>query len=251
MNELITINKTQMPVVEYQGQRVVTFSMIDQVHARPEGTAKAAFNRNNHRFVQGVDYQVLCQDDIRTDLPDGLFSKFAPNGIVLFESGYLMLTKPFNDDIAWQVQRELVSSYFRKPQTALSELEMIARIASHTVQQQRQINRIDERVEQVHETVEQIKRGTIPAGWIGFSLAATESGLSNPKCRTLAEQYNVPMDTVTIMTPDGQPRPMKIVFKEDFMSAFRLMMGEAEKRGTRWSHPKMGIFQVIGWEGKQ
>lgn len=36
MNNLITINKTQMPVVEYQGQRVVTFSMIDLVHARPE-----------------------------------------------------------------------------------------------------------------------------------------------------------------------------------------------------------------------
>ncbi|MDE9458818.1 ORF6N domain-containing protein [Xenorhabdus bovienii] len=249
--ELITINKTQMPVVEYQGQRVVTFSMIDQVHARPEGTAKAAFNRNNHRFVQGVDYQVLSQDDIRTDLPDGLFSKFAPSGIVLFESGYLMLTKPFNDDVAWQVQRELVSSYFRKPQTALSELEMIARIASHTAQQQRQINHIGDQVEQAHEAIEQIKRGTIPVGWIGFSLAATESGLTNPKCRTLAEQYNVPIDTVTIMTPDGQPRPMKIVFKEDFISAFRLMMSEAEKRGTRWTHPKMGIFQVIGWEGKQ
>ncbi|MEQ2024349.1 ORF6N domain-containing protein [Xenorhabdus szentirmaii] len=249
-NEVITINQTQMPVVEYQGQRVVTFSMIDQVHARPEGTAKAAFNRNNHRFVQGVDYQVLSQDDIRTDLPDGLFSKFAPSGIVLFESGYLMLTKPFNDDLAWQVQRELVSNYFRQPQTALSELEMIARIASHTAQQQRQINHIGEQVEQVHDAVEQIKRGTIPAGWIGFSLAATESGLTNTKCRTLAEQYNVPIDTVTIMTPDGQPRPMKIVFKEDFISAFRLMMGEADKRGTRWSHPKMGIFQVIGWEDK-
>ncbi|MBD2782882.1 ORF6N domain-containing protein, partial [Xenorhabdus szentirmaii] len=170
---------------------VVTFSMIDQVHARPEGTAKAAFNRNNHRFVQGVDYQVLSQDDIRTDLPDGLFSKFAPSGIVLFESGYLMLTKPFNDDLAWQVQRELVSNYFRQPQTALSELEMIARIASHTAQQQRQINHIGEQVEQVHDAVEQIKRGTIPAGWIGFSLAATESGLTNTKCRTLAEQYNV------------------------------------------------------------
>ncbi|RAW90847.1 MULTISPECIES: ORF6N domain-containing protein, partial [unclassified Photorhabdus] len=178
MKELITINKTQMPVVEYQGQRVVTFSMIDQVHARPDGTAKATFNRNNQRFVCGVDYQILGQDDIRTNLPDGLFSKFAPSGIVLFESGYLMLTKPFNDDVAWQVQRELVSHYFRKPQTALSEIEMIARIASHTAQQQRRLNQVEEKVEQVHETIEQIKQGAIPTGWIGFSLAATESGLT-------------------------------------------------------------------------
>ncbi|MGJ0638455.1 ORF6N domain-containing protein [Xenorhabdus bovienii] len=249
-NELITINKTQMPVVEYQGQRVVTFSMIDQVHARPEGTARAAFNRNREHFIEGEDFHELTADVIRTESLSGIFAPRTPRGIILTETGYLMLTKPFNDDIAWQVQRELVSNYFRKPQTALSELEMIARIASHTAQQQRQINHIGEQVEQVHETVEQIKRGTIPVGWIGFSLAATESGLTNPKCRTLAEQYNVPIDTVTIMTPDGQPRPMKIVFKEDFISAFHLMMGEAEKRGTRWSHPKMGIFQVIGWEGK-
>ncbi|MDE9471008.1 ORF6N domain-containing protein [Xenorhabdus bovienii] len=251
MNELITINKTQMPVVEYQGQRVVTFSMIDQVHARPEGTAGRNFRENRIRFIEGVDYYELGSDEIRRNLPSGVFSDFAPKGIVITESGYLMLVKSFTDDLAWQVQRELVSSYFRKPQTALSELEMIARIASHTAQQQRQINHIGEQVEQAHEAIEQIKRGTIPVGWIGFSLAATESGLTNTKCRTLAEQYNVPTQTITTMTPDGQPRPMKVVLKEDFISAFRLMMSEAEKRGTRWTHPKMGIFQAIGWEDKQ
>ncbi|WP_275384479.1 ORF6N domain-containing protein, partial [Xenorhabdus bovienii] len=164
MNELITINKTQMPVVEYQGQRVVTFSMIDQVHARPEGTAGRNFREHKSRFVEGVDYYELGSDEIRRNLPSGVFSDFAPKGVVITESGYLMLTKPFNDDIAWQVQRELVSSYFRKPQTALSELEMIARIASHTAQQQRQINHIGDQVEQAHEAIEQIKRGTIPVG---------------------------------------------------------------------------------------
>lgn len=250
MNELITINKTQMPVVEYQEQRVVTFSMIDLVHARPEGTAKAAFNRNNSRFVEGVDYQILGQDDIRTNLPDGLFSKFAPNGIVLFESGYLMLTKPFNDDVAWQVQRELVNSYFRKPQTAISELEMIARIASLNAQQQRQINQVSEKVEHVHEAVEQIKQGTIPAGWIGYSLARTKSGMTVDKCKTLVKQFNIRKDQITILTPERVPRPMAIIPESEFMEAFRLMMSEAELRGARWYHPKMGLFQAIGWEDK-
>ncbi len=32
------------------------------------------------------------------------------------------------------------------------------------------------------------------------------------------------------------------------MKAFRQMMAEAEPRGTRWYHPKMGLFQAIGWE---
>lgn len=34
----ITINQTELPVKEYQGQRVVTMKEIDAVHERPEGT---------------------------------------------------------------------------------------------------------------------------------------------------------------------------------------------------------------------
>ncbi|MTC35197.1 ORF6N domain-containing protein [Providencia alcalifaciens] len=250
MNNLITINKTQMPVVEYQGQRVVTFSMIDLVHARPEGTAGRNFRDNKSYFFEGMDYIELGSDAIRRDLPEGTFSKFAPSGIVLFESGYLMVVKSLTDPLAWQVQRELVNSYFRQPQTAISELEMIARIASHNAQQQRQINRIDEKVERVHEVVEQIKQGTIPTGWIGYSLAKTKSGMTIDKCKTLAKQYNIRKDQITILTPEGMPRPMTIIHEADFMAAMKHMMNEAEKRGTRWYHPKMGLFQAIGWEAK-
>ena len=32
---------------------------------------------------------------------------------LITESGYLMLVKSFTDDLAWQVQRQLVNSYFR------------------------------------------------------------------------------------------------------------------------------------------
>lgn len=74
MNNLITINKTQMPVVEYQGQRVVTFSMIDLVHARPEGTARAAFNRNREHFIEGVDFHELTADVIRTESLSSVFA---------------------------------------------------------------------------------------------------------------------------------------------------------------------------------
>lgn len=97
----VTINNKQLPAVEYRGQRIVTFAMIDEVHERPQDTARAAFNRNRTHFIAGVDYEELGSDVIRTDLPEGTFSKFAPSGIVLFESGYLMLTKPFNDDLSW------------------------------------------------------------------------------------------------------------------------------------------------------
>lgn len=112
MSELIKINNQQLPIKEYNGQRVVTFKEIDAVHKRTPGTAHRNFKANRNRFIEGVDYYKLQKDEIR---PFGINS---PNGgIIITESGYLMLAKSFNDDIAWQVQRELVNSYFRnKPE---------------------------------------------------------------------------------------------------------------------------------------
>lgn len=108
MSELIKINNQQLPIKEYNGQRVVTFKEIDAVHKRTPGTAHRNFKANRNRFIEGVDYYKLQKDEIR---PFGINS---PNGgILLTESGYLMLAKSFTDDLAWQVQRELVNSYFR------------------------------------------------------------------------------------------------------------------------------------------
>jgi hypothetical protein len=39
--------------------------------------------------------------------------KKAPKGLLITESGYLMLVKSLQDDLAWKVQRELVNNYFR------------------------------------------------------------------------------------------------------------------------------------------
>ena len=108
MSELIKINNQQLPIKEYNGQRVVTFKEIDAVHKRTPGTAHRNFKANRNRFIEGVDYYKLQGDEIR---PLGINSPYG--GIIITESGYLMLAKSFNDDLAWQVQRELVNSYFR------------------------------------------------------------------------------------------------------------------------------------------
>lgn len=246
----VTINNKQLPAVEYRGQRVVTLAMIDEVHQRPEGTARAAFNRNREHFINGVDYAELGADVIRTDLPEGTFSKFAPSGIVLFESGYLMLTKPFNDDLAWQVQRELVNSYFRHKQSqTLTEIEMIAAMAADAVRQQKRLNHVEKQIETVTEAVENIKRGNMRAGYVGYRQVVAKSGMTDSKCRNLVNAYSIPTDTHEFMTPDGLLSRRAIVELEPFMAAFHQMMSEAEPRGTRWYHPKMGLFQAIGWEG--
>lgn len=62
---LITLSNSNMPLVEYQGQRVVTFSMIDEAHQRPKGTAKDAFNRNRSRFIENKDYFVVSASSVK------------------------------------------------------------------------------------------------------------------------------------------------------------------------------------------
>nr|WP_315403153.1 ORF6N domain-containing protein [uncultured Pseudomonas sp.] len=109
---LITIHNTQLPVVEYRGQRVVTLAMIDQVHERPEGTAGRTFTAHKGRLIEGADY--FFADTSQKDVLRCFGIEVPNRGLILMaEQGYLMLVKPFTDDLSWSVQRQLVNSYFR------------------------------------------------------------------------------------------------------------------------------------------
>lgn len=115
MNEVITIENTEMQVKEYNGKRVVTFKDIDAVHQRTVGTAKRNFNKNKKHFIDGEDYIKVCVDEIRTNKIMNISNKARNDVVLITESGYLMLAKSFTDDLSWQVQRCLVNNYFNKP----------------------------------------------------------------------------------------------------------------------------------------
>lgn len=119
---LVEINNVAIGIKEYEGKRVITFKDIDKVHERPDGTERKAFNRNKKRFMKGEDYFVHEKDEARQ-----LFGVTAPNGLTtITESGYLMISKVFDDDIAWDVQRKLVNSYFRVKETASQDPTILA-----------------------------------------------------------------------------------------------------------------------------
>lgn len=111
---VINDRSQDVAIKEYQGQRVVTFKDIDELHGRPDGTARRTFNDHKRRLREGVDFFVRSAYEARAE-----FGITAPNGLVLIaESGYLMVVKPFGDDLSWDVQRELVNGYFRGRQVA-------------------------------------------------------------------------------------------------------------------------------------
>lgn len=169
MNDLVHIQNTDISVKEYRGQRVVTFKDIDMVHERPEGTARATFNRNKTRFREGEDYFV-CE----TYEAKSLFNVSAPNGILLLtEQGYLMLVKPFSDDLSWTVQRQLVNGYFKTMRLVNEELspetQLILKLAQSIANKEledkerdRQIALANETAKKAVETTETIKEAVKP-----------------------------------------------------------------------------------------
>jgi len=109
MTNLIKINNKEIPVKEYKNLRVVTFKEIDEVHGRTDGTARRNYYKNKEHFSEGEDYFVRNSYEARSE-----FGVVAPQGLILLtESGYLMIAKSLTDDKAWEVQRQLIKSYFK------------------------------------------------------------------------------------------------------------------------------------------
>lgn len=172
MNELVHIGNSDILIKEYKGQRVVTFKDIDMVHGRPDGTASRNFRNNKERFIEGEDFFRVSPDEIRRtklfEIPDKATTDYA----LLTEQGYLMLVKSFTDDLAWEVQRQLVNSYFKVRTIAddLSpQMKMLYGMLDQMAQAERQANEAKKIADTAKETaskaiesVENIKEAVKP-----------------------------------------------------------------------------------------
>ena len=124
-NTLVEINNTTLGIKEYQGQRVITFKDIDRVHERPDGTARKAFNRNKEKFIENKDYFILTRDNPMSVL--WTMNVIPPKGLTLItESGYYMIAKVFDDEIAWDVQRQLTDGYFKFKKISIEDKLTVA-----------------------------------------------------------------------------------------------------------------------------
>lgn len=119
--EVILINETRLPIMELEGQRVITFRDIDRLHQRPDGTARKRFNDNRSHFIEGQDYFKVKCSWVRPYYGQTLPNGYNPNAdlILITEIGYLMITKPMRDNLSWDVQRALVTRYFKHRQEPL------------------------------------------------------------------------------------------------------------------------------------
>ncbi|MBS6888596.1 MAG: ORF6C domain-containing protein [Clostridium sp.] len=113
-NQIVKINNTDLSVKELNGQRVVTFKDIDVLHERVWGTAGRNFRENKSHLIENEDYFSIKGDELKNfKQATNFVGSNAKEIILITESGYLMLVKSLQDDLAWKVQRELVNNYFR------------------------------------------------------------------------------------------------------------------------------------------
>lgn len=151
MNQLIKVGNHEIATKEFKGQRVVTFKDIDLVHERPDGTAGRNYSDNRKRFIKDVDYFEVSRNEVGTNFVETYgFGNTAPKGILITEQGYLMLVKSFTDDLAWEVQRQLVNTYFKvkKPLTAMEMMELQFKV----------LQEVDSKVESVDRDLQTFKK---------------------------------------------------------------------------------------------
>lgn len=104
---------TYLLIKEYQKQRVVTFKDVDELHQRPEGTARRNFNENKEYFAEGVDYFYLKGKELKElKARTNFVGPYDSQLVLITQTGYPMLTKSMSDKLSWAVQRELVNNYF-------------------------------------------------------------------------------------------------------------------------------------------
>lgn len=150
-NKIMKINNIDLSVKEFNKLRVVTFKDIDMLHERVEGTAGRNFRDNKKHFVENEDFFFIKPADIGNN--EIRRSEINNKGTYLItESGYLMLVKSLQDDLAWKVQRELVNNYFRvkesvqaRPLTTEEMLELQFKYAKEVKEEVKEVrNELEE-----------------------------------------------------------------------------------------------------------
>ena len=109
----LEINGTRIGRKEYKGEYVLSPWDISKIHKREVREVNQNFKNLRSKMIEGEDYHIVHKAKLSESKI--LIQDYIPNNvkeIMLFtESGYLLLTKSFNDDFSWEIQRGLIKNY--------------------------------------------------------------------------------------------------------------------------------------------
>ncbi|TDO92298.1 ORF6N domain-containing protein [Halanaerobium saccharolyticum] len=159
MGKVININNHDLKVKRFNDERIITFREIDTVHERVSGTAGRNFRDNKEYFIEGEDYFELKGTDaynFATTYNIGTNPSKVRNLILITESGYLLIVKTLQDDLAWEVQRKLIKNYFRAKeivQQPKNEFDLMRRMIDQIESAKKEASEAKELAENIKDTI--------------------------------------------------------------------------------------------------
>lgn len=149
-----------LQVIKRENQRVLTTAQIAEQYGTDAKAISKNFTRNESRYVEGKHYYCLTGDTLREFKANHQIDDLRPNTNKYYlwtEKGALLHAKSLNTDKAWQAYEFLVDNYFEakkeQPLPAMSQMEMIAAIASNAAELEKKQRELERRMDLISETI--------------------------------------------------------------------------------------------------
>ena len=168
MNELVKVGTKELPVIEWNGQRVITTAQLADIYETDIDNVKRNFQRNVDKFTEGEHFYLLTGEELRsfknraTGCP--LVGKNANQLYLWTRRGASRHCKMLGTDKSWE-QFDVLEENYYNPQgqfdmSKLSpELQMFyaiadgqARMELEQKQQAERMNRIEQKQDAIVET---------------------------------------------------------------------------------------------------
>lgn len=204
MKEMMTINNNKLMIKEYEGQRVVTLWDIARLHNTQAHSIRMNFERNLNKLIENEDYFLVPkQGNFARTISASKEVTFqainASKNIPVFtESGYLMMTKPMQDELSWQVQRQLVKGYFKLQEikSALENDDVSNKLENLQLEQQGLKLAVDLLKPSKASTVRMLKDFNNSQGLSTAYLPDYVDEKAGRSATELLKKFNIPMSTV-------------------------------------------------------
>ncbi len=141
-------------ITEYKDIRVLTTQQIAEAYETNTDVISKNFKNNVERYIEGKHYVCLTGDELRQAKANGKIYGLPINANKFYlwtEKGAFLHAKSLNTDKAWEVYDRLVDSYFKKPRTALEQLQL----------QGQAILEVNVKIDSVRQDLEDFKK-TLP-----------------------------------------------------------------------------------------
>jgi hypothetical protein len=246
-----TIAVETLPVIAYQGVRVLTTDLLAQLYGATPKNIQDNFSNNEDRFVLGKHFYKLEGEDLkefkRLGIPDNIGDayKFAARLTLWTERGAARHAKILDTDAAWDVFEQLENAYFSPRESAskptdpiigalvhgLMEIDAIKQQQSAIAKHQADLDRKTELLENRVQNVELQHRNGVPDGYLAKKQAhhLYGEGLSEEVFHLALAKIGVPIKNYIHHGEDGYDTPTFAYLDSEIQAAIDLFIEDAKQ----------------------